>query len=136
KVALNDKISYALGWYNWLTPNGNVLWHDGDALSFGSFVGLVPDKNIGIIILTNETNVEAPLSLGAWGLDRIFGNAKRDNVAESLKNSKPKVEARAKRFPNPPNPRFFPPLAPLAGKFLNPSFGEAKVTLQGDALVM
>jgi len=81
KVALNDKLSYALGWYNYLTPNGNILWHDGDALSFGSFVGLVPDKNIGIIILTNETNVEAPNSLGVWVLDRILGNAKHDPVA-------------------------------------------------------
>jgi CubicO group peptidase (beta-lactamase class C family) len=136
KVAINDKLSYALGWYNYLTPNGNILWHDGDALSFGSFVGLVPDKNIGIIILTNETNVEAPLSLGRWVLDRILGNAKHDSVAENLKNAKAKFEATAKLFTKPANPRPFPPLAPLAGKFFNPSFGEAKVTLQGDALVM
>jgi CubicO group peptidase (beta-lactamase class C family) len=58
KVALNDKISYALGWYNWLTLNGNILWHDGDALSFGSFVGLVPDKNIGIINLLRLSLVD------------------------------------------------------------------------------
>ena len=136
KVALNDKLSYALGWYNYLTPNGNILWHDGDALSFGSFVGLVPDKNIGIIILTNETNVEAPNSLGVWVLDLILGNAKHDPVAENLKNAKAKFEATAKLFTKPANPRPFPSLAPLAGKFVNPSFGEAKVTLQGDALVM
>src|ERR1700746_1789462 len=42
KVALNEQVFYDLGWYNYLTPNGNILWHDGDALSFGSFVGLVP----------------------------------------------------------------------------------------------
>jgi CubicO group peptidase (beta-lactamase class C family) len=118
KVALNDKISYALGWYNWLTPNGNILWHDGDALSFGSFVGLVPDKNIGIIILTNETNVEAPNSLGAWVLDRILGNAKHDPVAENLKNAKATFEATAKRFAKPANPRPFPQLAPLTGNFV------------------
>jgi CubicO group peptidase (beta-lactamase class C family) len=136
KVALNDKVSYALGWYNWLTPNGNILWHDGDALSFGSFVGLVPDKNVGIIVLTNETHVQAPNSLGAWVLDRILGNVKHDYVAENLKNAKANFEKTAKLFAKPSNPRPFPPLAPLAGEFLNPSFGEAKVTLQGDALVM
>src|SRR6266481_4643656 len=136
KVALNSQVFYDLGWYNYLTPNGNILWHDGDALSFGSFVGLVPDKNIGIIILTNETNVEAPNSLGVWVLDRILGNAKHDPVAENLKNAKAKFEATAKLFTKPANPRPFPSLAPLAGKFVNPSFGEAKVTLQGDALVM
>jgi len=136
KVALTDKVSYLLGWYNWLTPNGNILWHDGDALSFGSFVALVPDKNIGIIILTNETNVQAPNSLGAWILDRILGNPKHDYVAENLKNAKAKFEETAKLFTKPSNPRPFPRLATLTGNFVNPSFGKAVLTLKDDALVI
>ena len=135
KVALNERVFYDLGWYNYLTPNGNMLWHDGDALSFGSFVGLVPDKNIGIIILTNETNVEAPNSLGPWVLDRILGNAKHDPVAENLKHAKATFEATTKRFAKPANPRPFPPLAPLTGNFVNSSFGKAALTLKDDALV-
>ena len=136
KVALNDQVSYALGWYTYLTPNGNILWHDGDALSFGSFVGLVPDKNIGIIILTNETNVEAPNSLGVWVLDRILGNAKHDPVAENLKHAKASFETTAKLFVKPANPRPFPPMATLTGNFVNPSFGKATLAPEGDALVM
>jgi CubicO group peptidase (beta-lactamase class C family) len=136
KVALTEQVSYALGWYNYLTPNGNILWHDGDALSFGSFVGLVPDKNIGIIILTNETNVQAPNSLGAWVLDRILGNAKHDYVAENLKNAKATFEATANRFAKPANPRPFPQLAPLTGNFVNSSLGKAVLTLKDDALVI
>ena len=136
KVALNDRVFYDLGWYNYLTPNGNILWHDGDALSFGSFVGLVPDKNIGIIILTNETNVEAPNSLGPWVLDRILGNAKHDPVAENLKNAKATCEATAKQFGKPANPRPFPRLAPLTGNFVNSSLGKAVLTLKDDALVI
>jgi len=136
KVALNDRVFYDLGWYNYLTPNGNILWHDGDALSFGSFVGLVPDKNIGIIILTNETNVEAPNSLGPWVLDRILGNAKHDPVTENLKNAKATFEATAKQFAKPANPRPFPRLAPLTGNFVNSSLGKAVLTLKDDALVI
>lgn len=136
KVALTDQVSYALGWYNYLTPNGNIVWHDGDALSFGSFVGLVPDKNIGIIILTNETNVEAPNSLGVWILDRILGNAKHDYVAENLKNAKTNFETTAKLFAKPANPRPFPPLAPLAGNFVNPGFGKVTLTAESEALAM
>jgi CubicO group peptidase (beta-lactamase class C family) len=136
KVALNDQVFYDLGWYNYLTPNGNILWHDGDALSFGSFVGLVPDKNIGIIILTNETNVEAPNSLGVWVLDRILGNAKHDPVEENLKNAKATFEATAKQFAKPANPRPFPRLAPLTGNFVNSSLGKAVLTLKDDALVI
>jgi hypothetical protein len=136
KVALTEQVSYALGWYNYLTPNGNIVWHDGDALSFGSFVGLVPDKNIGIIILTNETNVEAPNSLGPWILNRILGNARHDPVAENLKHAKATFEATAKRFANPANPRPFPPLAPLTGNFVNSSFGKTVLTLKDDALLI
>ena len=43
----------------WRRANGSIVWHDGDTLSFGSFVGLLPDRNVGVIILTNESNVEA-----------------------------------------------------------------------------
>src|SRR5439155_18561533 len=78
----------------------------------------------------------APSPLGRWVLDGIPGNAKLDNVAESLKSARAMLDQTAKLFPKPANPRPFPSLAPLAGKFVNPSFGEAKVTLQGDALVM
>ena len=112
------------------------MWHDGDALSFGSFVGFAPDKNVGVIILSNETNVGFPAALGLWVLERIFGNPQRDHVADRLKEAKASFEAAAKVFAKPANPRPFPPLAPLAGNFVNPSFGAAKVSQDGDTLVM
>jgi CubicO group peptidase (beta-lactamase class C family) len=136
KVAVNEQMTYALGWYNRHTPNGNTLWHDGDALSFGSFVGLAPDKNIGVIILTNETHVGAPVWLGMWVLDRILGNAKRDYVADNVENPKASFAESARLFGKPAKPRPFPPLAPLAGNFVNPSFGDAVVRVDGESLVM
>ena len=136
KVAVDDHLSYATGWYTYQTPNGNIVWHDGDTLSFGSFVGLVPDKNVGVIVLTNETNVEAPLAFGIWVLDRILGNAKRDYVADNLEKAKASFAATAKLFAKPANPRPFPPLDSLGGNFVNPSFGKVTLALEGDALVM
>src|SRR6185437_514117 len=134
KVAVNDKLSYASGWYVYSTPNGDVIWHDGDALSFGSFVGMAPDKNIGVVILTNESNVGFPSALGLWVLDRILDNPQRDYAADALRQAKASFEARARVFASPANPRPFPPLAPLAGTFVNPSFGAAKISQDGDAL--
>ena len=97
---------------------------------------MVPDKNIGVIVLTNETNVGFPDALGQWILDRILGNPKVDYVAEKLKEAKASFEKSTKLFAKPASPRPFPPLPPLAGKFVNPSFGEAAVAPDGDALVM
>jgi hypothetical protein len=69
-------------------------------------------------------------------LDRILDNPQRDYAADALRQAKASFEARARVFASPANPRPFPPLAPLAGSFVNPSFGAAKISQDGDALVM
>jgi len=136
KVAVNEQISYALGWQISQTPNGNIVWHGGKTDGFGSFVGMVPDRNIGIIILTNEGNVGFPALLALWMFDRILNNPKRDFVADQLKEAKTGFEKSTRLFAKPASSRPFPPLAPLAGHFVHPSFGEAVVTPDGEALVM
>jgi hypothetical protein len=57
-------------------------------------------------------------------------------VAEKLKETKASFEKSTKLFAKPASPRPFPPLPPLAGKFVNPSLGEAAVAPDRDALVM
>src|SRR5271165_613300 len=114
----------------------SIVWHDGDALSFSSFVGMAPDRNVGVIILTNETNVGFPLAIGGWVLDRILGNPKVDYVTAKLTEARAHFETAAKQFAEPVSPRPFPPLPPLTGNFVNPSFGEAAMEEDGDTLVM
>jgi CubicO group peptidase (beta-lactamase class C family) len=136
KVAITDKVSYAFGWVLQQTPNGNIVWHNGGTNSFGAFVGMVPDKNVGVIVLTNEVNMGSPDAIGLWTFDRLLDNPAIDHVADKLKAAKANFETEAKRFAMPANPQPFPPLEPLAGGFSNPSIGEAAVTLDGDALVI
>jgi CubicO group peptidase (beta-lactamase class C family) len=136
KVALSDKASYALGWVIQQTPNGTIVWHNGGTAAFGAFVGMVPDKSIGVIVLSNETNVGFPDAIGRWILDRVLGNTKVDHVADALKAAEANFGTAAQLFAKPVHPRPFPPVAPLAGTFANPSFGKAEVALDGDKLVM
>ena len=136
KVAVTDKQSYALGWVIQQTPNGSIVWHNGGTSGFGSFVGLLVDKDVGVIILTNEGNKGLPDAIGSWALDRLVANPPVDYAADALKAARTSFESTAKLFAKPANPRPFPPLAPLAGNFANPSFGRAVVRLEGDALVM
>jgi len=136
KVAMNDKLSYALGWVVQQTPNGNIVWHNGGTSGFGAYIGMLVDKDVGVVVLTNEVYVGFPDAIGLWTLDRILDNPKVDYVADTLKAAKTKFETTAKLFAKPASPRPFPPLAPLAGNFVNPSFGKAAVALEGDALVM
>jgi CubicO group peptidase (beta-lactamase class C family) len=136
KVALSDKASYALGWVIQQTPNGNIVWHNGGTAAFGAFVGMVPDKSIGVIVLTNETNVGFPDAIGRWILDLVLGNTKVDHVADVLKTAEANFGTATKLFAKPASPRPVPPVAPLAGTFANSSFGKAAVALEGDKLVM
>ena len=136
KVALSDKASYALGWVIQQTPHGNIVWHNGGTAAFGAYVGMVPDKTIGVIVLTNETNVGFPDAIGRWILDRVLGNTKIDHVADALKVAKANFETAANLFAKPTSPRLFPPLSPLSGQFGNPSFGKATVALENGAMVV
>lgn len=136
KVAISDKMAYALGWVIKQTPNGNIVWHNGGTLGFGAFIGMVPDRDVGIIVLTNAVNMGMPDAVGLWTLDRLLGNPEADHVGERLEAARTTFETAAQLFGKPANPRPFPPLAPLVGGFSHPSMGKAAVVLEGEALVM
>jgi CubicO group peptidase (beta-lactamase class C family) len=136
KVAISDKVSYALGWVIQQTPNATIVWHNGGTSSFGAYIGLVPDREVGVIVLTNAANMGLPDALGLWTVDRLLGNPVTDHVAERLQAARATFETAAQLFAKPALPRPFPPLAPLAGGFSNPSMGKATVVLEGEALVL
>ena len=135
KVAMNEKVLYALGWAVQQTPNGTIIWHNGGTSSFGSYIGFVPDKGFGVTVLTNENNVGFPDAVGLWVLDRLLDNPSVDHVANVLKAAKANFENTQKQFARPGTPQPAPP-APLAGNFSNPSFGKSVVRPEGDALIM
>ena len=135
-MAVNDKMSYALGWIVAQTPNGAVVWHNGGTPGFGAFVGLDLDRHVGIVILTNQGNVGFPESLGLWIFDRLLGNASVDHVANALERAKTNFSKDDKMFAEPAETRPFPPLAPLCGSFANPTFGKVTLKQDSDALAM
>jgi CubicO group peptidase (beta-lactamase class C family) len=136
KVALSEKSSYALGWIITQTPNGTIVWHNGGRSSFGAYVGTELDRHIGVIVLTNESNVGFPDALGPWIFDRLLGNPAADYVAEARKEAIKKFTDADKLFAKPRESRAAPPLAPLAGNFGSPVFGKVSLAQEGDALVL
>ena len=136
KVALSDKVAYAMGWVIQQTPNGTIVWHNGGTSAFGSYFGIAPDKHVGVVVLTNETNVGFPDAIGLWVMDRLLGNPKVDHVANASKAARATFERSVRQFARPDNPRPFPPLAPFAGTFTNPGIGKATLSLEGDALAL
>jgi hypothetical protein len=136
KVAVEDTVSYAMGWYVARTRNGTIVWHDGDTNSSGAFLGMLPDRDVGVIVLTNEGNRGLPVGIGTWALDRLLDNPAVDYVADTLKQAKSEFASFEKLFAKPANPRPFPALAPLAGGVASPVFGKGVLRPEGDVLVL
>ena len=132
KVAVNDKMSYALGWVVQQTPNGSIIWHNGGTYGFGAMVALQPDRNLGIIVLSNESNSGMPDAVALWALDRVLGNPTVDHAAERFDLAKKQYSDGVKQYVRPADPQPSPPLAPLAGNFANVGFGRAVLRTDGE----
>jgi CubicO group peptidase (beta-lactamase class C family) len=132
KIAIDDKVSYALGWIVQQTPNGNIVWHNGGTSGFGAMVILQLDRKLGVIVLSNQANVGLPDAIGLWTIDRLLDNAMVDYGAKNLAHAKATYADDVKQFARPADPQPSPSLAPLAGNFANPGFGEAILRADGE----
>ena len=136
KVGITDKVSYAMGWVIQQTPNGNIVWHNGGTH------GLRRLRRHGARQGCRRHRPDQRNQCGFPGRDRPvdFRPAARQPRGRPrgrhAQGGKSQFETADKLFAKPASPRPFPPLAPLAGNFANPSFGKAAVALEGDALVM
>jgi len=132
RVGIAPNVAYAMGWVDQSTPNGRLVWHNGGTTAFGAFVGLLPDRDAGIVILTNATNVGLPDAIGAWIADRLLGNPERDYAAERLEGARKQAETEHAAFAPPADAGPAPDLAPLAGAWENPTFGTATLAPGAD----
>ena len=135
RTPMTESFTYAMGWLAQNTPNGRITWHNGGTTSYGAYIGTLLDKDVGIIVLTNETNVGMPDAVGEWALDRILGNPEVDHLAVKLAGAKAGDAAAKAPFAPPANPQ--PPLAAasLAGGYASPTLGKITVTADGDTLL-
>ena len=134
RTGMNETLTYAMGWVIQSTPNGRIVWHNGGTTAYGAFIGMAPDKDVGVIVLTNETNVGLPDAMGEWILDRLLGNPEVDHVAERLKAANAAFAEGEKAGAPPAVRQPATVLAPLAGDYANDSLGQAKVSEDGAGL--
>jgi CubicO group peptidase (beta-lactamase class C family) len=132
KIALNEKAFSALGWIVQPTPNGCIVWHNGGTYGFGAFVGYEIDRKLGVIVLSNQSEVGMPDALGLWTFDRLLANPMVDHEATTLARAKASYADSVKQFARPIDPQPSPPIASLAGNFTNPGAGSAVLRVNGE----
>ncbi|MCB0210988.1 MAG: serine hydrolase [Anaerolineae bacterium] len=72
EIEIVPDFSYGMGWFIEKYNDVEMIWHDGDVLGFKSLMVMVPEANIGMVLITNRT-----ISFG-------FGNSLRYGFIEAL----------------------------------------------------
>ncbi|MGO4571017.1 serine hydrolase domain-containing protein [Microvirga sp. 2TAF3] len=134
RVALNERMSYAIGWVVSATPHGRIIWHNGGTLGFGAHAGFLPDRDVGIVILTNLENTGFPDALAQWFYDRVLGNTTVDNVALALEAARAREEEERRKAPKAAPASASQDLSALSGAYASPILGEVTASVIGEKL--
>jgi CubicO group peptidase (beta-lactamase class C family) len=132
---------YGLGWFLSDAHGYERVYHEGGVLGSVTWVSMIPELNLGVLVFTNQQNDAAIEAIGGQILDTYLGVASRDWVAiakqfmderdseaSSVENATAEVVARAG-----------PPLLPLdayVGTYHDPWRGDAFVRKEGNRLVL
>ncbi|MBC6491204.1 serine hydrolase [Flavihumibacter stibioxidans] len=141
KPAQSDFWGYASGFRAYNYGKYKVIGHGGALSGFVSQIAMVPDLNLGVVVLTNQASAGAYWSIIYQILDYYMGNPAFDwlggykkiqdsAVARALAQRK-KVEVEKALGDKPSLP-----LEKYAGQFMEPMLGRATVGIEGGGLVL
>lgn len=132
--------NYGLGWFLYDYKGREIVFHDGGMPGYLSRVLLVPDENLGIVILTNGLN---PLTsaLSQQIIDLYFGNDDADWVKdykERIDNYKKRDEENKAKVNSSrvENTKPSLELPKYEGKYNDNSYGEAEVIFNNEKLTL
>ncbi len=132
--------AYGLGWGIWDYKGNKVISHSGGYDGMYSRVTMVPEQDLGVVVLTNSmTGVTNPVTMRA--IDNILRTGDRDWSSEALPRSKKYKEYKTKRIKKRLDARRkgTSPLveeADFTGNYFDDFFGEVKIEQVNNELVI
>ena len=134
-------LNYCLGWLAEDYKGYMIVWHNGEIDGMKAFVGLVPEEDLGAVILTNYGGhnmhealffhvVDLFLNLTPQDWNALYLESWREKKNKEKEVWKELEEARVKDT----NPTL--PLIAYEGTYRNDAFGEIKVALEDGQLVI
>lgn len=126
--------AYGIGWLTLSYRGHYLVSHDGVSDGFTSVLGLLPNENIGIVVLCNKNMTALPRYLSFTALDRILGlnqldwlgegaNSIRKNK-ESMKENKIKENLQRKKDTLPSHA-----IEEYVGVYEHPGYGKINIEL-------
>jgi hypothetical protein len=133
-------LGYGLGWGLSDYRGNKLVTHGGGLSGMISYQALVPERKLGVIVLTNFAPNDLAKALAYRIIDACLGEANRDWSAEFKKadqRDKQRREAREMELEGKRIPHTRPTLDPsgYAGGYANDLSGEARVVLEEGRLV-
>ncbi|WP_123769413.1 serine hydrolase [Vulcaniibacterium tengchongense] len=134
-------LGYGEGWQLSDYRGAKLVWHTGGWPGMVSRVTLVPERGLGIVVLTNAEAGGAFNAVTLRALDAYLGAPKTDwaaAYAAALAKSRGKADEDWRKHLQARDADSEPslPLARYAGTYRDPWYGEVAVAHEGDALVM
>jgi CubicO group peptidase (beta-lactamase class C family) len=132
---------YGLGWFLSDAQGYERVNHTGGVLGSVTWVSMIPELNLGVLVFTNQQNVGAIESIGGQILDAYLGVAQRDWVAiakglmEERDGSARLIEEAAAKVAATAGPPPMP-LDAYVGTYNDPWRGDAFVRRVGDNLLL
>jgi CubicO group peptidase (beta-lactamase class C family) len=140
--ALKPKFSeYGMGWLLHDYHGRKLVDHTGGVAGFVSAVQLVPEDNLGIVVLTNAESAEAFYSIVYYVMDYYLGVHNKDwtTVLQlTHQNGNQTLAAALKQQQNSRAANSSPslPLASYAGTYSDPWFGTSTLRMENGKLVL
>lgn len=139
KTIIQDEKFPGRNYYDlaWVTtdnePYPTFIWHTGGTSGIKSLIQLIPQIQLGFAILTNMADTKLPEALIKRFIDLYLGNPLKDWSTENLKEAKA-AQSQSDELPDIPKEKPLP-LEAYTGKYENPVYGEAVVSIEGNSLV-
>lgn len=123
--------TYALGWGSFYYRGHRLIWHNGGIDGYLSYVGFLPDDQIGIVVLTNsERGAYQMIPLQAF--DELLGLSAIDWI-QRFKNSG--GDSSGSDVPSQPETIAVErPFGEYVGRYSNPGYDSVVVAQQSDGL--
>ncbi len=128
----NGKIAmgYGEGWFHDSAtyPNYPLIWHDGGVTGMQSIVAFIPKKRIGIVVLTNLSNITFPESLARRFFDTYLGKEPKDWNQSVRTNYNKSMTEIARTIPKCiPIKRHMLTLSKYTGEYINNVYGKVSL---------
>ncbi len=130
--------SYGLGWFLRMQKGQFLVWHDGDADGFKSYMALAPRRGLGVMVLSNAEFSPAPSILACTVIDRLLGleptdwNHAEAAALEEMIQAMQQAQAQSARERKNAPPSH--PIHDYLGDYQHPGYGLVSVCQAGPAL--